>query len=118
MKKLILVVTLIVILCNVCVANDENVILYNDEKEVRNNNENDEIPVVNYKDNEVTITSMCIVENALVVIRDEGGTVVAQEQVILSPTGSIISVPENYADYCLTIQILYENTNLYGYLPN
>ena len=118
MKKLILVVTLIVILCNVCVANDENVILYNDYKEVRNNNENDEIPVVNYKDNEVTITSMCIVENALVVIRGEGGTVVAQEKVILSPTGSIISVPENYADYCLTIQILYENTNLYGYLPN
>lgn len=75
MKKLILVVTLIAILCNVCVANDENVILYNDDKEVRNNNENDEIPVVNYKDNEVTITSMCIVENALVVIRDEGGTV-------------------------------------------
>lgn len=75
-----------------------------------------EVPVVNYEDNEVTITSACVIEGAVVVIRDAKGCVVAQERVMLSPMESAISVPEGKADDGCTIEISYEHTNLYGYL--
>jgi len=102
--------------CNVCVANEGNVTLYNDDKEVRDHNGNSEIPVVNYEDNEVTITSTCVIEDAFVVIRDAEGNVVAEEQMILSSTESAISVPEGDADDGCTIEISYGRNNLYGYL--
>lgn len=118
MKKLFLMAISIAMSCNVCVADDGNVTLYNDNKDVREHKENSEIPVVNYEDNEVSITSACVIEDASVVIRDAEGNVVAQEQVMLSPAESTISVPENKTDDGCTIEISYQRTNLYGYLLN
>jgi len=85
MKKLILMAISIVMSCNVCVANEGNVTLYNDDKDTSRNKGQTEIPIVNYEDNEVTITSTCVIEDALV-IRDAEGNVAAEEQMILSPT--------------------------------
>lgn len=116
MRKLVLMAISIAMSCNECVANEGNVTLYNDDKQGCNGGNNTEIPVVNYDDNEVTIISMCVIEDAFVVIRDAEGNVVAEEQMVLSPTESTISVPEGYADDGCTIEMSYGRNNLYGYL--
>lgn len=110
-----LLAILIATSCRVCLADDGNVTLYSDDKNSKGKGQTTEIPMVNYNDNEVTLTSVSFID-AYVVIRDADGNVLTEEQMLLSPTESTIVVPEESVENGCVIEISYEENSLYGYL--
>jgi len=115
MKKFILLAIFIAMSCKVCLAEEGNVTLYNDDKDRKGVGQATEIPVINYSDNEVTLTSADFVD-AYVVIYSADGEVITEGQMLLSPTKSTITVPDEYSESGCIIEIYYEENSLYGYL--
>lgn len=116
MKKLILLAISIAMSCSVCVADTGNVKMYNDDNGIKGKNNSSETPVVNYEDNEVTITSTHLIEEAYIIIRDAEGKIVTKKIEVLSPVKITINVPKNIVENGYTIEIYYGNTYLYGFL--
>jgi hypothetical protein len=116
MKKLITILfTLFISLHGVAKV---NVILYGRPQDGIYNSNKNEIPVVTYDDNTVTVTSDSLIYDAQIVIKDEYGNIVSSTQAQLSPAQTQIPLPAEYNNGTYTIEIYYGYYNnqirLYG----
>jgi hypothetical protein len=104
--------------CSIMYGTNVTLTVYKDGIAISHNGHRDEIPVVTYDDNTVTVTSDSLIYDAQIVIKDESGNIVSSTQAQLSPAQTQIPLPAEYNNGTYTIEIYYGYYNnqirLYG----
>lgn len=91
------------------------VTLYGDQYTNEKPRSRDEIPIVRYDNDEVTVSSDSLIYNVTIVIKDEEGRVMHSTVTTVDKTGTNLFVPDEDDSRKYTIELVYDEKALYGY---
>lgn len=100
-------------LCTSMQAQTKTVTLHNDDLEC--NERHYEIPTINYDDKTVTISADTLIYDATVVIKNANGNVIHQEQTVITPTKTVINLPQTEQAEKSEVEVFYDDKRLYGF---
>ena len=81
----------------------------------KTNGHRNEVPVVKYGKDEVSICSDTVIYNATIIIKDIKGNVIYNQKVMINPTETTLNIPAEYQNDKFTIEIYYKEKYIYGY---
>lgn len=96
-------------------AQNGNVQLYESNPKDKEGTHRNDVPVVNYDEDGVTLSSDSLISNVAIIIKDENGHVMCNEQTTLSPVEKVLFVPDEDESHKYTIELVYDKKTLYGY---
>lgn len=116
MKKTTILAIMAIAFCTSMQAETKTVTLYNpDVDEFTPDGPHSEVPIINYDDKTVTISADTLIKNATVVIKDANGNVIHEEKTTVTPSETIISMPQAKQKEKLVVEIYYDDKYLYGF---
>lgn len=105
-----------VTLCTAMQAQTKTVTLHSsDLDEITINGPHYERPTINYDDKTVTISADTLIYDAMVVIKNANGNVIHQEQTVITPTMTVINLPQTEQAEKSEVEVFYDDKRLYGF---
>lgn len=102
-----------VMLCTTMQAQTKTVTLQNDDLVCKEGHY--QLPTINYDDKTITISADTLIYDATVVIKNANGNVIHQEQTVISPTKTVINLPQTEQTEKSEVEVLYDDKRLYGF---
>lgn len=94
----------------------QNIVTLCSDKDTKGNTaHNDALPIVEYGDSYVSVSSKYGIANVRIVIKDIMGRVIYNRTIDILPSGNILDIAEEYCSDKNTIELHYDKSNLFGF---